>query len=276
LIVRQLVLSAPEYSIFTALLEDRVGLTYSLADKVIFEGKLAARMLEAGFESALDYYYLLRYDDPQGVEFEALVQVLVVHETFFFRELSAMRAAVEHFIEPGSSSGRPLRIWCAACSTGEEPLTLAMLLASRGQLENVEIVASDISQRALQRAQAGRFGPRSVRQKMPDWAERYFVPSQDGFTIARELIRKIDWRRINLNDAEEVTSVGVMDLVLCRNVLIYFGDNGARRVVASIAARLRAGGALLVGVSESLMRLGTGLVCEERGGAFVYCKTGEP
>jgi chemotaxis protein methyltransferase CheR len=200
------------------------------------------------------------------------VQALVVHETFFFRELPSLRVAVEHFVAPRCGAGRPIRIWCAACSTGEEPLSLAMLLASLGKLESVEIVASDVSERALSRAQAGTFGARSLRGLMPAWAEPYLTRSGDGFVVLPELIRKIDWRKINLNDAVQVKSVGVLDLVLCRNVLIYFADSAARRVVESMAALLRNDGALLVGVSESLLRLGTSLSCEEHGGAFVYQK----
>jgi chemotaxis protein methyltransferase CheR len=273
---RQLILSAPEYSIFTTLLEERVGLTYALADKPIFESKLSARLSEAGFSSALDYYYYLRYDDPRGVELDELVQALVVHETFFFRELGALRAAIEHFVKPHVAAGRTVRVWCSACSTGEEPLTLAMLLANADILDKVEILASDVSERALARARAGKFGPRSLRQVMPPWAQAYLTRTEAGFEVAPELIRRISWRKINLTDPVQVESVGELDLVICRNVLIYFGDDTSRKVVTSLSARMRANAALLVGVSESLMRLGTPLTCEEHGGVFVYRKLVAP
>jgi chemotaxis protein methyltransferase CheR len=276
LMSRPLCLSAAEYSILTALLEESVGLTYALADKPIFESKLAARMAEANFESALDYYYYLRYDDPAGVELNELVQALVVHETFFFRELAPLRTTVERFLKPLVEAGRRVRVWCAACSTGEEPLTLAMLLASGHLLDKVEIVASDVSGRALQRARSGMFGPRALRQALPSWAEPYLTRSDNGFVAAPELVRKIDWRRVNLTDAAQVQSVGELDLVICRNVLIYFADHTARKVVESLSARLRAQGTLLVGVSESLLRLDTSLVCEEHGGVFVYRKLVTP
>src|SRR5688572_26811613 len=107
----KLVLSAPEFSIFTALVEERAGLAYALADKAIFENKLWMRAQEAGFDSALDYYYSLRYDDPDGRELDALVQALVVHETFFFRELDALRACVTHVIKPLVEAGQRVRVW---------------------------------------------------------------------------------------------------------------------------------------------------------------------
>ena len=82
--------------------------------------------------SLLDYYYFLRYDDDGKVELERLVEALLVHETYFFRELEPLQVLVEHFVEPLVKQGMRPRIWCAACATGEEPLTLAMLLASAG------------------------------------------------------------------------------------------------------------------------------------------------
>jgi len=265
-------LSAPQFSIFTALVEDRAGLSYTLADKSIFESKLWSRALEAGFESALDYYYFLRYDDPTGSEMQALVQTLVVHETFFFRELGALRAAVTYFVKPRVEAGHRARIWCSACSTGEEPATLAMLLASTGLLPSVELLASDISENALIRARSGRFTARALRYKCPPWAEPYLKSVDNGFTVAPELLSAIQFRRLNLLDREAIASVGTLDLIVCRNVLIYFRDDTTRCVVNTLKQQLRPDGALLVGVSESLMRFETGLACGEHSGVFVYRK----
>lgn len=268
----RLSLSPPEFSILSALVEERVGLAYALADKPIFESKLATRLEETGHESPLDYYYYLRYDDPDGAEFRALTQVLTVHETFFFRELPPLRVAIEHLLKPQFDAGRRVRVWCAACSTGEEPLSFAMLAASMGYLDRTEIIASDLSPAAVSRARAGLYGPRTVRGKIPAWATRYLDAHEGGYTVDPGISSAIDWREVNLLDPTQVQQLGTFDLVLCRNVLIYFREETAQRVVSKLAAQLNPGGTLLVGVSESLLRLNTELHCEEHAGAFVYRK----
>jgi chemotaxis protein methyltransferase CheR len=265
-------LSPPEFSIFSTLVEERCGLAYRLADKAIFESKLWARALDAGFDSALDYYYFLRYDDPDGREWTALLHALLVHETYFFRELDGLRTAVEQVIKPRLEAGHAPRIWCSASSTGEEPLSLAMLLASTGLLSRVQIVATDLSHDALARARSGKFGPRAVRSACPVWARPFLSEQDGGFVVAPALLEAIAWRRLNLVDASAVNALPEQDLILCRNVLIYFRDETARKVVHSLKARLAPGGVLLVGVSESLLRLDTGLACEEHAGAFLYRK----
>jgi chemotaxis protein methyltransferase CheR len=269
-------LSLPEFSILSTLVEERVGISYLLQDKPIFESKLAVRLEEKGYESPLDYYYYLRYDDPDGAEFRALTQVLTVHETFFFRELTPLRVAVEVLLKPQLLAGRRARVWCAACSTGEEPLSLAMLAASLGYLDRLEIIASDLSLAALERARAGKFGPRALRGKIPVWAEPHLRREAEGYSVSSEILSALHFRELNLLNPAQVASVGALDLVLCRNVLIYFREETARRVVAGLAARLKPGGALLVGVSESLLRLNTELQCEEHAGAFVYRKAPLP
>lgn len=268
----RLILSPPEFSILTTLVEERIGLAYSLADKSIFESKLAARLEETGYESPLDYYYHLRYDDPAGAEFRALAQVLTVHETFFFRELPPLRVAFEHLLKPKLDAGERVRVWCTACSTGEEPLSFAMLAASAGYLDRIELIASDLSAAVVGRARTGRFGLRALRGKTPAWAESYLRAHEGGYHVSPEILSAIDWREVNLLEPQQVARQGELDLVLCRNVLIYFREETARRVVTSLAARIKPGGALLVGVSESLLRLNTELLCEEHAGAFVYRK----
>ena len=265
------------FSILTGLVEERTGISYSLAEKEIFAMKVSARALEAGFDSLLDYYYYLRYDEGSAQEFDALVDALVVNETFFFRELEPLRVIVDTILVPRVQGGQRARVWSAACSTGEEPLTLAMLLAAAGVLSSVEIVASDICPRVLDRARSGRFGPSTVkRAPMPPFARPFVQVEETGATVSSELVRAISWKQLNLMDSAAIAALGVLDVILCRNVLIYFRDQVAKRVVSSLTAQLAPGGVLCVGVSESLIRLDTPLVCEERRGVFLYRKGSAP
>jgi chemotaxis protein methyltransferase CheR len=266
------------FAILSGLIEERSGVYYAPDDRDLLADRVSARALEAGFESLLDYYYFLRYDDPGGAEFDALLDALVVNETYFFREFDQLEALVDGFLAPAARAGGRPRVWSAACSTGEEPLTLAMLLAERGLLGAVDIVASDVSRRVLERARRGEFGARALRQGAPaELARRWLEGPPGGPLRARpELAAAVDWRRVNLGDPAQVAAVGPCDVVACRNVLIYFRDATVRRVVDSLASVLKPGGALFVGVSESLLRLGTGLHCEERRGVFFYRKVAPP
>jgi chemotaxis protein methyltransferase CheR len=268
-------LSPPVFAILNALLEERVGLSYSLEDKDLLASKVAPRALEAGFDSLLDYYYFLRHDPSGEQEFEALVNSVVVNETYFFRELPQLQVLVSDYILPRLARGETPRVWSAACSTGEEPLTLAMLLAEQGVLDRVEIVASDISAHALERARSGEHSRRSLRQVAPlSLAARWLETRGERVIASSRLRDAIRWQRLNLLDEAGIATLGCFDFILCRNVLIYFKDATAVRVVKTLIDRLRPEGLLLVGVSESLMRFGTGLMCEEQGGVFVYRKAG--
>lgn len=269
----ELTMTAQVFAIFNGLIEERLGLWYALTDKPLLESKLSTRALELGFESLLDYYYYLRYDDADLSEFDRLTTSLVVNETFFFREYDQLNAVLSKFIVPRIQAGARPRIWCAACATGEEPATIAMWLDQRGLLPQVELIASDVSAAALSIAHAGRYRQRALRSIPAGVEPTRWISDESGTLVLQPRIREaICWRKLNLLDADAVRSLGMLDLVLCRNVLIYFRQDATRRVVAQLSERLQPHGVLLVGVSESLLRFGTALHCEEHDGVFVYRK----
>lgn len=263
-----------------SLVEDRAGLHYSESERAVFAKKVSARMQDAGFESLLDYYYFLRYDPAGDEELNLLVDALVISETYLFREVSALVAAIATVLRPAIEARGRARVWSAGCASGEEPFTLAMLCAEEGILDRVEIVATDVSTRALDRARAGRLGIRSCRVLTSDvpgmaapWiasvAERWVTDNR----MDPEIVRAIDFRRESLVGVDPPADRRELDFILCRNVLIYFRDEVVRNVVQMLTDHLRSGGRLAVGVSESLLRFGTALECEERGGAFFYLKS---
>jgi chemotaxis protein methyltransferase CheR len=265
-------MSPQVFAILSGVVAEHAGLHFDQDHVAIFADKVAARAAAAGFESLLDYYYFLRYDAGGQAELDALVEALVIGETYLFRELAPLQTAVSDFVIPALGRGRRPRIWCAACATGEEPHTLAMLLANRGVLEEVDIVASDINRAALARAQSGRYSPRALRGEVPALGLPWVEVGEREIAVASRLTAAIDWRRVNLMDGPAIAALGTFDVILCRNVLIYFEERVAQAVVNRLNDRLRSGGALLVGVSESLLRFGTSLACEEHGGVFVYKK----
>ena len=146
-----------------------------------------------------------------------------------------------------------------------------MLLDERGLLDRTTIVASDISTRALERARDPVHGRRSLRG-VPDQAlaDRWLEVDDDEVRVAPALIDRIDWRRINLLDQQAIERLGRFDAIICRNVLIYFRSDVIGQVVDSLLAALEPEGVIAVGVSESLMRLGTRIQSLEQGGFFFY------
>ena len=259
------------FSILSALIEDRLGLFFGPDYQDLVAEKLGPRVLERGFESMLDYYYFLRYDPEAEAELSAVADLLTVNETYFLRELTPLEVLVGEFIAPLAASGKRPRVWCAACSTGEEPITLASLLEARGLLDEIEIVASDVSSRALAVASRGAYAGRSLRAitAKPSW-----LVDEGGRHVVSERLRgAIEWQRVNLLDDTAVAALGVFDAIVCRNVLIYFRDETTTRVLGRLYRALTPEGRLLVGASESLIRLGTAFQCEERRGAFFYRKT---
>ena len=275
------------FAILSSLVEERFGLHYGHDDLPLFSDKIYARASDAGFESILDYYYFLRYDERGVLELSALADALVVGETYFFRELAALRAAVEHVVAPAVAKNGRARIWSAACATGEEPLSLAMVLLELGLLDRCEVVATDLSPRSLARARTGMYTNRSLRALPPAPAPPGFTPrlaeiaaenvlrEGTGARVSSSLVSTVTYRTMNLLDAGALATLGRFDLVLCRNALIYFADKTVVRVVSSLARALAPKGSLLVGASESLLRFGTVLQCTEKGGAFLYMTSGE-
>jgi len=265
-------MSPQVFSILSALVADRSGLHFELPHAPTFGEKVAARAVELGFDSLLDYYYFMRYDAAGTQELDTLIDALVVNETYLFRELAPLETMVRELVLPRVKEGYRPRIWSAACSTGEEPHTVAMLLASYGILPAVDLVASDISGAALARARTGRFTRRALRQEIPPFAAPWMTVAEREIAVDRRFTDAIDWRRLNLLDQDAVAAMGMFDIILCRNVLIYFNDDNVRKVVTALGRQLMMGGALFVGIAESLLRYSIPLSCEEQNGIFLYKK----
>lgn len=128
-------LSPQVFVILNDIIEERIGMHYRLDDRDLLADRLTPRAIERGFDSLFDYYRFLRYDPAADEELHALADALVVNETYFFREADQLRALAHEIIPEILERRAAARVWCAACSTGEEPLTMAMLLDQRGLLD---------------------------------------------------------------------------------------------------------------------------------------------
>ena len=260
------------------LIHERTGLFFDNGKGDILADKLSPLVIERGFTSLLDYYYLLKYDEAAQDEWQNVMNALSVQETYFWREMDQVRALVERvvprwFAAPGAG---PLKIWSAACATGEEPLTIAMALDEAGWLGRapIEIHASDASTTAVAKARRGVYRERSFRNLPAELRAKYFT--QEGATqtwrVDAKLHARIRWGVVNLMDEAEVAPLAAANVIFCRNVFIYFSDQTIGRTVRSFAAHIRPPGYLFVAASESLLRISADFELQEIGSAFVYVK----
>jgi chemotaxis protein methyltransferase CheR len=262
------------------LIHEKLGLFFDDARFEQLADRLAPLLVQRGFDSLLDYYYLLKYDAGGGAEWPRVMDALAVNETYFWREIDQIRAIVEIVLPRvvEASRGQPVQIWSVPCATGEEPLTIAMVLEEAGWFSRapVRIIGSDASPAAIEKAGRGRYRERSFRNLAPARRERYFVGAGDNeWQVDEALHRRVTWDVVNLQDAAEVSRWGRSPIVFCRNVFIYFSERSIRRTVDLFARLMPDPGYLCVGASESLLRVTNSFELQEIGGAFVYVRNGD-
>ncbi len=254
------------------LVHDRLGIYFESGRFDMMLDKLRDRALLHGCRSYLDYYYILKYEEKGPEEWRRVMDCFSVQETYFWREADQIRTLVEGIVpEWFRRHDRPLRIWSAACATGEEPYTIAMALAEAGwSSAPIELVASDASEAALARARDGLFRERSFRTLPPELRAKYFRPQGEALAIDPRIAARVDFRWANLMDLKGAPGLGDFQVIFCRNVFIYFSGTAIRRVVSCFAERLPPGGHLFVGASESLVKLTGEFDLTEMGPSFVY------
>lgn len=262
------------------LIHERTGVNYEDGKRDILADKLLPRISDRGLDSFLDYYYLLKYDESAAEEWKLVMDAISVPETYFWREFDQVQALVNVVVPQyfANNLSEPLRIWSAACSTGEEPLTLAMALNEQSWFMRapIEIYASDASSSAIAKARGGLYRERSFRSLPPAIKEKYFREENGGWRVAPEIHARIKWTTANLLADSEVRHLGKASVIFCRNVFIYFSEKTIRKTVRLFFDAMPAPGYLFVGASESLLKLTTDFELEELAGAFVYVKKQQP
>ncbi len=238
------------------LIAEKTGIYFHDNKRYLLEMKLSRRIKEKGFSSFEEYLEALSRGIGKEEEFKTLVDLIVTKETSFFRDLTQFEILREHLIPDimKSKNGyRSIRIWSSACSTGEEPYTIAMVILEEGipfKGWNVHILASDINEKFLKYAQNGRYEAYSVRNTPPKYLEKYFIKRGDEYVLKRQVRELVKFRRINLIDSLETGIAKDMDIVFCRNVLIYFDEEARQKAMNHIHRSLSSGGYLFLGFSE--------------------------
>jgi chemotaxis protein methyltransferase CheR len=252
-------LSDEDFARLRLLLSRLAGLVFDESRRESLSFSVAERLRATGAASVADYLALL--DDPTTPERQELLDEVTIQETHFFRNPPQVRALRQHVLPEllrAAAGERRLRIWSAGCSTGEEPYTIAMmlreLLPSTGGWE-VEVLATDVSERALEAARCGVYGARAVQLATPEELARFFVARADGrYEVRPEVRELVTFRHHNLV-TDPAPAAGTFDLVLCRNVTIYFSRETTAEVVHRLHGVLRDGGYLFLGHAETLWQI---------------------
>ena len=242
-----------EFALFQRLIYKIAGISLSDAKKILLVGRLTRRLKVYEFTSFTQYYRMLAGGEHPE-ELQTMVDLLTTNETYFFREPKHFDFLRDQIIRKRNSPAT-FRVWSAACSSGEEVYTLAMVLAENLPNTPWEIVGSDISTQVLAKAATGHYSLARTEGIPPGFMSKYClkgVRSHAGsFLIAPELRKKTNFYQINLMNPVDA-EIGEFEVVFLRNVMIYFDPPTKAKVVHNLLPRLKSGGHLIIGHSETL------------------------
>jgi chemotaxis protein methyltransferase CheR len=250
------------YDKFRQIVYERSGISLGPSKEALVASRIGKRLRALGMDDYVSYLDFIAEDDT-GRELGHLLDAISTHVTSFFREpehFDFVGKAVARWFEGGQ---RTMRFWTAACSTGEEPYSLAItLIESIGRRRaDIQILATDLSQEVIDQARRGIYGEEKIREVNPDYLDRYFDRREEGeqaiYEVRRVVKNIISFARLNLAHTP-FPMRGPFDIIICRNVMIYFDNRVRRQLLAEIQRLLKPGGFLIVGHAESL----TGMISD--------------
>lgn len=262
-----------EFRALRTWIHEQAGIHLSDQKKALVMGRLGARLRHHGLARFRDYYELLKSREHPR-EWQIAVDLLTTNETYFFREPKHFDFLRDRIV-PEHKTGRPLRVWSAACSSGEEPYSAGMTLASSPLESRWEIVASDLSTRVLDRARNAVYAIERSRHIPRELLQAHCYKGVDRhagtFMVAPHIARQVQFLQVNLN--RPLPDLGTFDVVFLRNVMIYFDGPTKQQVIERVLGCLRPGGWLLIGHSESLTNVRSGA---QMVAPATYRKPGKP
>ncbi|HXW68395.1 MAG TPA: protein-glutamate O-methyltransferase CheR [Dissulfurispiraceae bacterium] len=229
--------------------------------KYFIENRLGRRIQDLNLKSYEDYLYNLKYNSDHD-ELQRLFDLITTNETFFFREPQQFEVfrgeLLNQIITENVKTGRrDIKIWSAASSTGEEAYTVSIVLLEKTELGGFkkDIFASDISESVLASARTGIYGSYAIRNVPGAYLNKYFKNNGHEYSLSSGVKSMVKFSRANLMEEKDIRMLRGVDVVFCRNVLIYFDDKAKQKAVSNLYDVLRPGGYLFIGTSESLHNL---------------------
>ncbi len=239
----------------------KTGIHFDDSKRYFVDKRLVDRIVATGAETFRAWFTALRFG-ADGRELQNVINAMTVNETYFFREAYQFDCLVNDMLDEVAARKRPgerIRIWSVPSSSGEEPYSIAIYLLERWagiHAWDVEILSSDIDSQILDAAQEGVYSARSVGQLPPEYLRKYFTPEGDGqWRISRDLAHAVEFSRVNLTDAADTRRFRDIDVIFCRNLLIYFDDLSRRIAAEAMFEALNPGGFICLGHSESMSRI---------------------
>lgn len=270
-------IAADDYAFLSDLLKKHSGLTLGPGKEYLLESRLPAVASVYGHADLPALVKALRVAPPKALV-KHVCDAMTTNETMFFRDTKPF-VALEKELLPAvaaraKAQGRPVRIWCAASSTGQEPYSIAMIVAQLEQQlagTRVEITATDFSSAVLARARAGIYNQFEVQRGLPvQMLVKYFKPHADGFELLPDIRNRVTYQEINLLDP--FPSFWQFDIIFCRNVLIYFDVATKKDVIDRMARLLTPGGALFLGGTESTLGITDSVVRVPGNAGGLFCR----
>lgn len=249
-----------DYAKFCEFFYRKTGMMFSDTKAYFVERRLQDRILATRKTTFREYFTMVRFETA-GVEMQHLVNAMTVNETYFYREDYQFDALVQHVlpeIAKNRAPGQPIRIWSLPCSTGEEPYSIAMQILEnwpQADAYDIQILASDIDSRVIADAKAGIYSDRALHRLSAQLKGKYFTQHAEGFRICDALRQSIDFTVVNVSDAMAMRRFRDIDVIFCRNMLIYFDDVSRREAVETLYDSMRPGGVICLGHSESMSRI---------------------
>ena len=272
----ELSLGENEFRSFRDLIAERAGIYFEPGKQESLKDNLLQRMANCGLSNFADYFKLLL--SPAGEkEFDHLLNLITIPETHFFRDRAQFRAfegfVIPEIVKRKSYPGASLRIWSAGCSTGEEPYTIAMILA-RGMMNRpIQILATDVNHHALKAARKGVYTARSLRDMPQGYRNRFFTKKRDQYLLDESIKQMVEFRYFNLvSEPYPPMEMYGWDIIFCRNVTIYFQAEATKKVIHNFYLSLSEGGYLFAGCAESLRYISDEFKTLQIEGAFFYRK----
>ncbi len=238
----------------------KTGIYFSDSKRYFVDKRLVERIKETGHKDFRSYFTHIRFDRT-GKEFQELINLMTVNETYFFREEYQFKCMVEEVLPEilDRKTDGLIRIWSVPCSTGEEPYSIAIYLLEYWDYideVDVEIIASDIDTNVLEKAKKGIYGKRSVKNIPKSILQKYFVTlNNNKYQIISDIRDVIEFKKINVCNILETKKMRNFDIIFCRNLLIYFDDTSRLKVATSFYDSLNLGGFIFLGHSESMSRI---------------------
>jgi chemotaxis protein methyltransferase CheR len=274
------VMSAPQFEKLRAIIYERSGIHFPDNKKYVLESRLGRRLLEMEIDDYDQYIALLSMGPYRDDEFQEMFNKITINETSFFRnepQLEVFEKRILPQLLEARASTKRLRLWSAACSSGEEPYTLAMqvhrTLGLRLADWRVEILGTDISEKALTAANEGRYTDYSMRTTPPLVQQRYFKKDGPYFHVDPTIKSMVSFDLLNLKDRLAAKRHGKFDVIFCRNVMIYFDDAMKQQCVQMFHDQLADDGTLFIGHSETLRGLSVPFEIVEIPQGFAYRKS---